>query len=64
MPALTRYEGLSLRRLTHGGYLVTHPDIYTEQSLYMAATTIDEVFTFMRTVLEKPPEPPPETEDR
>lgn len=60
MAALTRYEGLSLRRLPHGGYLVTHPDIYTEKSLYMAATTIDEAFAFMRTVLDKPAEPPPD----
>lgn len=59
MAALTRYEGLSIRRLPHGGYLVTHPDIYTDQSLYMAATTIDEVFVFIRSVLEKPAEPPP-----
>lgn len=60
MEELTKYEGLSLRRLTHGGFLVTHPDIYTVQSLYMAATTIDEAFAFMRTVLDKPAEPPPE----
>lgn len=63
MPALTRYEGLSVRKLTHGGYLVTHPDIYNEGALYMAATTIDEVFSFIRTVLDKPAEPPPEADE-
>jgi hypothetical protein len=63
MSSLSRYEGLSIRRMVHGGFLVHHPDIYTEQSLYIAATTIDEVFAFMRTVLEKPAEPPPVTYD-
>lgn len=62
MPALTKYEGLCLRRLPHGGFLVHHPDIYTVQSLYMAATTLDEAFAFMRSVLDKPAEPPPEAE--
>lgn len=63
MSALTRYEGLAIRRLPHGGYLVTHPDIYTVQSLYCAATTIDEVFSFIRSVLEKPAEPLPTADD-
>lgn len=60
MPALTKYEGLALRRLPHGGFLVTHPDVYNGGALYMAATTIDEVFTFVRSVLDKPVAPPPE----
>ena len=63
MSVLTRYEGLSLRRLTHGGFLVTHPDIYTVESLYMAATTIEEAFAFMQTVLDKPAEPPPQPDE-
>lgn len=59
MAEISRCEGLTLRRLPHGGYLVTHPDIYTVRSLYIAATTIDEAFAFMKEVLEKEPLPAP-----
>lgn len=53
MTSLSRYEGLTIRKMPHGGYLVTHPDIYTVQSLYFAATTIEEVFAFTKRVLEE-----------
>lgn len=54
MAEINRQEGLTLRRLKHGGFLVTHPDIYNLGSLYIAATTIEEAFAFMREVLDKP----------
>lgn len=51
---VTKYEGLQLRKLRHGGYLVCHPDIYNQGSLYFAATTIDEAFVFLRASLDGP----------
>ena len=60
--SISRQEGLTLRQLKHGGYLVTHPDIYNLGSLYFAATTFDEAVGFMKEVLSKPPLPPPPTD--
>lgn len=51
---VTKYEGLQLRKLRHGGYLVCHPDIYNLGSLYFAASTIDEAFGFLRASLDGP----------
>ena len=48
LPSFSKQEGLTLRALDHGGFLVAHPDIYTVKALYFAATTIDEAFEFMR----------------
>lgn len=46
--------GLQIRRLKHGGYLVCHPDIYELGALWLAATTIDEAFVFIRQILNSP----------
>lgn len=56
-PSFSKQEGLTLRALDHGGFLVAHPDIYTVKALYFAATTIDEAFEFMRKHLDSPRTP-------
>lgn len=61
MAEISRSEGLTLRRLKHGGYLVTHPDIYAVKALYFGASTIEEAFAFMKTLLDVPPLDPPTT---
>lgn len=53
IPNVSRHEGLTIRALDHGGYLVTHPDIYTVKALYSASTTIEEAFAFVKRTFEE-----------
>lgn len=45
---ISGHEGLTIRALDYGGFLVTHPDIYNVKALYFASTTMEEAFSFIK----------------
>lgn len=58
---IDRQEGISLRKLRHGGYLVCHPEIYNLGALWFAASTIEEALKFMRETMGPPSDGSAET---
>lgn len=55
---IDQQEGISIRKLRHGGYLVCHPEIYNLGALWFAASTLDEAYAFIRSVMEPPAQDP------